>query len=133
MNKSEYISEHFPDVEIGFKPAGNQIVVQLRQLKEKTSGGIVLARDTRDVNKDNTQVGRVIALGQIAYKHRETGDDWKEGAWARLGDIVIIPMWGGFRFELPQEDGSPLVFVVLEDYQIKGTIESNFESFDKVK
>lgn len=133
MTKDEYIAAHFPEVETGFKPAGNQIVVQLRQVKEKTVGGIILATDTREFNKDNTQIGRIVALGHIAYKHRETGEDWKEGAWASIGDIVMIPQWGGFRFEVPRKDESPLVFAVFEDYHIKGTIESQFEIFDKLK
>ncbi len=133
ITKEQYIADHFPEVTLGFKPAGNQIVVQLRQVKEKSSGGILLATDTKELNKDNTQIGRVESLGQIAYKHRETGEDWKEGAWAKVGDVVLIPMWGGFRFEVPQKDNAPVVFVVFEDYHIKGVIESNFEVFDKIK
>lgn len=134
LTKEQYVEAHFPNVATGLKPAGNQIVVQLRQVKKKTSSGLILANDTQDFNKDNTQVGRLVAVGQIAYRHRETGEAWKEGAWAEIGDIVLTPMWAGFRFEVPQgQDESPVVFVVFEDYHIKGVIETNFEVYDKIR
>ncbi len=132
ISKEQYVKQHFPDIATGVKPVGNQIVVQLRQVKEKTSGGIYLAEDTRSIKKDNTQVSRVVAVGQIAFKHRETGETWKEGAWANVGDIVLTPLWGGFRFEVPHPEG-PIIFALFEDFHIKGVIEDNFEVFDTIK
>lgn len=132
-NKEQYVAEHFPNVESGARPAGNQILVQLRTVKQKSSGGIILAEETKEFNQGNTQVGRIVKLGQIAFRHRETGEEWKEGAWAKVGDIVIMPRYGGFRFEvpIPGEEGKA-VFCIYQDYEVKLVVEDNFEAFDKL-
>ncbi len=133
MKKDEYIKEHFPEVTPGAVPCGNKVLVQLRTMKSRTSGGIVMVNETKDFNNGNTQLARVISMGQIAFKHRETGEEWKEGAWAKIGDIVIVPRWGGFRFEVPvpgTEDKA--IFAVFEDYTLNLVVESNFETFDSI-
>jgi len=131
VNKTDYVAKHFPDVEPGAKPCGNQILVQLRTVQSKTSGGIVLVEETKDFNNGNTQLARIVKVGQIAFKDRNSGETWKEGAWASVGDIVIIPRWGGFRFEIPI-DGTDekAIFAVFEDFNVKMVIEDNFDKFD---
>lgn len=132
VNKEDYIKEHFPDVEPGVRPCGNQIVVQLRTVQKK-AGTIWLAPDTQDFNKHNTQVARLVKLGAIAFKDRKSGEEWKEGAWATVGDVVIAPKFGGFRFEVPipgQEETA--IFAVFNDYDVKMVVESNFEAFDRI-
>ncbi len=133
MKKDEYIKEHFPEVTPGAVPCGNKVLVQLRTMKSRTSGGIVMVNETKDFNNGNTQLARVISMGQIAFKHRETGEEWKEGAWAKVGDVVIVPRWGGFRFEVPvpgTEDKA--IFAVFEDFNLNLVVESNFETFDSI-
>ena len=133
MNKNAYVTEHFPEVESGATPCGNQIIVQLRTLKKKSGGGIILATETQDFNKHNTQVARLVKIGHIAFKDRSTGSEWKEGAWAKVGDIVVCPKWGGFRFEIPIPDtDDTAIFCIYADYEIKMVIESNFEQFDRL-
>lgn len=131
MTKDEYIAEHFPTVNPGARPCGNQVLVQFRTLKSMTAAGIALVNDTKEFNNGNTQLARVVALGQIAYKDRNTGEEWKEGAWADIGDVVIVPRWGGFRFEVPipgTEDKA--IFAIFEDFNLKIVVEENFEQFD---
>lgn len=131
MTKDEYVTEHFPTVNPGARPCGNQVLVQFRTLKAASKGGIVLVNDTKEFNNGNTQIAQVVALGQIAYKDRNTGEEWKEGAWAAIGDVVIVPRWGGFRFEVPipgTEDKA--IFAIFEDFNLKIVVEENFEQFD---
>jgi co-chaperonin GroES (HSP10) len=133
MTKDEYVAQHFPEVECGAFPTGNQILVQLRTVKKKTAGGIVLVEETREFNQGNTQVARLVKVGQIAYRNRESGDEWKEGAWAKVGDIVITPKYGGFRFDIPIPDtGETATFALFNDYDVKLVVESNFEAFDQI-
>lgn len=132
MNITEYVANHFPEVDTGVQPCGNQIVVQLRTVKKK-AGSILLVNETTDFNKHNTQVGRLVLCGQIAFRNRESGEEWKEGAWANVGDIVIVPKWGGFRFEIAipgSEDTA--VFCVFNDFEVKMVVKDNFEAFDKI-
>lgn len=132
MNKDEYVRQHFPTVPPGAVPVGNQILVQLRTVPKKV-GSIVLVQETKEFNQGNTQVVRITSLGQIAFRDRSSGETWKEGAWANVGDIVIVPRYGGFRFEVPIEGTEDVaIFAIFNDYDVKLVVESNFEAFDKI-
>lgn len=133
MEKQEYVAKHFPDIEPGARPTGNQVMIQLRTVPKQSRGGIVLVEDTKQFNQGNTQVARLVKCGQIAFHDRKSGELWKEGAWAELGDIVLAPRYGGFRFEVPvpgTEDEA--IFAIINDYDIKMVIEGNFEAFDRI-
>ena len=133
MDKEQYIKEHFPEVDPGAKPCGPQIMIQLRTVKKQSTGGIILAAETREFNQGNTQVARVVKVGHIAFRDRSTGDEWKEGAWASVGDIVLAPRYGGFRFEVPiTGTDDEAIFAIINDTDIKMVIESNFDAFDKI-
>ena len=133
MTKDEYIKQHFPEVIPGVRPAGAKIIVQLRTVKEKTSGGILLVEETKEFNNGNTQIGRIVALGGIAFRDRSSGEEWKEGKWADVGDLVIMPRWGGFRFEVSIEGTKDkAIFAVFDDTNVQMVVESNFEAFDQL-
>ncbi len=133
MTKDEYIKQHFPEVTPGVRPAGAKIIVQLRTVKEKTSGGILLVEETKEFNNGNTQIGRIVALGGIAFRDRSSGEEWKEGKWADIGDLVIMPRWGGFRFEVPiAGTKDKAIFAVFDDTNVQMVVESNFEAFDQL-
>lgn len=132
MQKEDYVAKHFPDVDPGAKPTGNQVMIQLRTVPKKV-GSIVLIEETKSFNQGNTQVARVVKLGQIAFHDRTSGEEWKEGAWATVGDIVLAPRYGGFRFEVPVPGtDDEAIFAIINDYDIKMVIESNFSAFDKI-
>lgn len=133
MTKERYIEQHFPAVDPGARPTGNQVMIQLRTVAKKSSGGIILAETTKEFNQGNTVVARLVKVGQIAYKDRASGEEWKEGAWANVGDVVLCPRYGGFRFEVPiPETDDEAHFAIINDYDIKMVIEGNFEAFDKI-
>jgi len=133
MTKDEYIKKHFPDIDPGSRPTGNQVMIQLRTVQKTSRGGIVLVEETKDFNKGNTQVARLVKVGQIAFHDRTSGEVWKEGAWAEIGDIVLAPRYGGFRFEVPIPDRSEkAIFAVFDDTNVQLVVESNFEAFDQL-
>jgi len=133
QSKEQYIEKHFPQVESGATPCGNQIILQLRTVPKQSKGGILLVEETKEYNQGNTVVARIVKLGQIAYRDRSSGETWKEGAWAEVGDVVLAPRYGGFRFSVPIPDTDDEAhFAVLNDYDIKMRIEANFEAFDKL-
>jgi len=133
VDKAEYVAKNFPDIVPKVKPAGNQILIQLKTVTKKSSGGIVLVEETRDFNQGNTQVAKLVKVGQIAYQDRNTGETWKEGAWANVGDLVLAPRFGGFRFELPiPGSDDTAVFALINDFDVKMVIEGDFEAFDRI-
>jgi co-chaperonin GroES (HSP10) len=90
----------FPEVSAGMTPFGSRILVQIRGVKEKLNPFIYVPEKTQEIQRDNTQVAKVIAVGPLAYKSRDTMMPWPEGAWCKPGDFVWLPKYGGDRFEV---------------------------------
>ena len=134
MISAAKLEEAFPDVTPGVKPLGARVLVQLRTVRAKTVSGIVLVDDTRDFNKANTQLGKVIALGPIAFCNRETGKTWNEGVWAEPGQFVRIPKYGGDRFSrrIPDSEDEA-VFCILSDHELIACVNPEaFEELDEL-
>lgn len=116
------MDEAFPEVDPGVIPLGTRVLVQLMRTTRKSRGGIMLVSETRDTEKWNIQVAKVIKLGPLAFKNRSTQETWPEGMWAEIGDFVRIPRWNGDRVEVPVEgEGEePIVFVMFNDHDLTG-------------
>jgi co-chaperonin GroES (HSP10) len=113
----------FPSVDPGAKPLGGRILVQLRRTKKKTTGsGIILVEETKEAEKWNNMVAKVVEVGPLAFKNRDTMQGWPEGSWCVAGDYIRVPKWGGDRWEVkvPEEDQSedPALFMILNDHEI---------------
>jgi co-chaperonin GroES (HSP10) len=113
----------FPSVDPGAKPLGARVLVQLRRTKKKaTSAGIILVEETKETEKWNNMVSRVVAIGPLAFKKRDTMESWPEGSWCEVGDFIRVPKWGGDRWEVrvPGDDDfeDPALFMILNDHEI---------------
>ena len=120
------LEEAFPIVEPLMAPYGARVLVQLRAVKEKvTNSGIVLVEETKETEKWNTMIGKVIAIGPLAFRKRESMEPWPEGAWAQVGDFVRVPKWGGDRWEVDfDQDGSKgkALFTFFNDHELIGKV-----------
>lgn len=117
------LREAFPAVDPGAKPLGARILVQLRRTKKTvTSAGIVLVQETKETEKWQNMVAKVIAIGPLAFKKRDTMEPWPEGSWCEVGDYLRVPKWGGDRWEVPvpgeDENEDPALFMVLNDHEV---------------
>ena len=113
----------FPSVDPGAKPLGGRILVQLRRTKKKaTSAGIILVEETKETEKWNNMVAKVLIVGPLAFKNRDTMQGWPEGSWCEVGDYIRVPKWGGDRWEVkvPGDDDleDPALFMVLNDHEV---------------
>ena len=120
----------FPSVDPGAKPLGGRILVQLRRTKKKTtSTGIILVEETKETEKWQNMVAKVIEIGPLAFKHRDTMKDWPEGSWCAPGDYIRVPKWGGDRWEVrvPGEDAleDPALFMILNDHEVIAKVTSD--------
>lgn len=115
---TQTLDQAFPPVDPGNEPLGPRVMVQLRRVSNTTKSGIVLVEETRETVKWNGQVAKVISMGPIAFKDRQTAAEWPEGTWAQPGDFVRVPRWGGDRIEVKVKDGDPIVFVIFNDHEI---------------
>ena len=134
MIPASKLSEAFPEVSPGLHPMGARVLVQLRTVREKTQSGIVLVEDTKQFNKGNTQLARVIEHGAIAFRNRESGQLWREGVWCRPGDFVRIPKFGGDRFSrvIPGTKDEA-VFAIFSDHELIARVDPDaFEELDEL-
>jgi co-chaperonin GroES (HSP10) len=107
----------------GAKPLGGRILVQLRRTKKKTTGaGIILVEETKETEKWNNMVAKVIEIGPLAFKNRDTMQAWPEGSWCVVGDYIRVPKWGGDRWEVKVEGEDdfedPALFMILNDHEV---------------
>ena len=117
------LEEAFPLVDPGAIPLGARVLVQLRKAKKRmTNSGIILPEETRDTERAQNPVAKVIALGPLAFKKRDTMESWVEGTWCEVGDFIRVPKWGGDRWEVPvpdaHSDDDPALFMVLNDHEV---------------
>ena len=120
------LEEAFPDVDPMMTPYGARVLIQLRAVKEKVSkAGLVLVEETREAEKWNTMIGKVIAIGPLAFKKRDSMEPWPEGSWAEVGEFVRVPKWGGDRWEVDYENGEQngkALFSFFNDHELIGKV-----------
>lgn len=133
-------ADAWPDVPLPHKPLGNLILVQLR-LQPMRGNGIVFDAGLQQTESDNTQVAKVVAIGPLAFRNRDTGELWPEGAWCQVGDYVRIPKYQGDRvgIEVRRTDrwydeaagklvedvvNERVIFIGLKDIQLLGRYET---------
>jgi len=121
----------FPDVAPGQQPYGGRVIVQLRRIKKK-AGMIIIVDETKENEKWNNMIGKVVSIGPLAFKNRDTMASWPEGSWANVGDFVRVPRWGGDRWErpVPNEDGKdPVLFMTINDHELIAKVTDDPLSF----
>ena len=120
----------FPDVDCGMTPYGGRIIVQLLRVKKKTEGGILLVKEDREAEKWNNMIGKIVEVGPLAFKNRDTMKEWVEGVWAKKGDFVRVPKYGGDRWEVKIEgDEEPVLFMTISDHELIAKVTGDPLSF----
>lgn len=117
------LEDAFPEIDPGLEPYGSRVLVQVRRAKTRTASGIIVAPQARGVEHDLTQIAKVRKLGPLAFKNRDKGIHWVEGAWCAAGEFVRVPQYGGDRWgvQLPNTD-EYVTFVVFDDLDLIGKI-----------
>jgi co-chaperonin GroES (HSP10) len=101
------------------------VLVQVRRAPQKSKGGIALPDEAKSNEQWNASVAKVLAVGPLAFKKRDTMADWPEGVWASVGDFVRAPRYGGDRWEIAISDGSKVLVAVFNDHELIGRIEGD--------
>ena len=125
----------FPEVNAGQAPFGGRVIVQLRRIRKTAKGSrIILVDETKENEKWQNMIGKVVAIGPLAFKNRETMASWPEGSWAAVGDYVRVPKWGGDRWEraVPNEDSTdtPVLFMTINDHELIAKVTDDPLSFN---
>lgn len=124
MTYEDAMAEAFPAVDAGIQPFGSRVLIQIRTPKKKSAGGIIIdIAGNNETEKWNTQIGKVVALGPLAFKNRNDMKTWPEGEWCKAGEYVRVAKYGGDRWEvkIPGKDESAM-FVIFNDLDIIGQV-----------
>ena len=73
---------------------GFNILIRPVSIKAKTKGGIILPDSTVDDMSYLTTVGKVLAIGDLAYKDKEK---FSTGDWCKVGDYVCYGKHAGVK------------------------------------
>jgi co-chaperonin GroES (HSP10) len=84
------IAEHQLPVPMGWK-----ILIQPNQIKQQTKGGIILPSKAQENEAYLTAHGQVCAIGELAYRDRNTGERWKLSAIPKKYDRVTYGKYAG--------------------------------------
>lgn len=118
------LDDAFPAADCGIEPMGSRVIVQIRRAKQQTKSGLYIPEEARKTEASNTQVAKVVAVGVLAYRNRNTMEMWPEGAWCAVGDYVRSPKYGGDRWTV--KDGEDEIeFAMFDDLNILGRVSGD--------
>jgi co-chaperonin GroES (HSP10) len=122
--KYDDLCQAFPTCDPDLEPFGSMVLVQMRTPRTYTKGGILIPEEARETDMWNTQVAKVIAFGPVAFHNRDTMQPWPEGAWAKLGEYVRVPKYGGDRWwrDVPGTHDGKALFCLFNDLDLKGRV-----------
>lgn len=101
------------------EPRGFKLLIEKPKPKEKTDGGVLLPDQAIEAENYLSICAKLVKIGPMAWKDRETGVWWRGGPWANVGDWLIIPKFTQFRMEIDDKEyrfiNDDEVIAVIED------------------
>ena len=97
INNSDWVNSDSDLIDVNDLPdiPGYHVLVQPVIVKEKTKGGIIIPEKLKEDISYLTTVGRVLKLGDLAYKDK---DKFPLGEWCATGDYVCYGKFTGQKF-----------------------------------
>ena len=103
-------------------PLNWKVLVQPKQVKTKTSGGILLPESSKENEEDLTAHGTVCAKGDLAYRDRDTGKRWRSEIFPKVGDRVTYGKYAGQKIVV-----KGVKFLLLNDDEITSILPDGVE------
>jgi co-chaperonin GroES (HSP10) len=103
------------------KPLNWKVLVQPNQVNMKTKGGLYLAPISKDNEEYLTSHGRIAAMGDLAYKDRDTGEAWKTMS-PKVNDRVTYGKYAGQKIII-----NGVKFLLLNDDELTSIIPEGAE------
>ena len=72
LSKATIASHQLP------KPLNWKILIQPAEIATQTKSGIILPETAKDNQQILTAHGHVVAIGELAYRDRDTGAKWRQ-------------------------------------------------------
>ena len=97
------------------KPKGWRILIAIPEVEEVTSGGIIKADSTKQIEQTSTVVGLVLAMGGQCYNDAER---FGTEPWCKTGDFVLIGAYKGVRFHIHGKE-----FRIINDDTVQAVVD----------
>jgi len=95
---AEYEVAHFPGTDpSGIVPLGDELIVKLDKIMEKTSGGILLPEAKQDEMAEAAETGVVFAVADGAFAWTRDRTRPFSGRKPEPGDRVAMVRWAGIK------------------------------------
>ena len=103
-------------------PLNWKVLVQPNEIKAETKGGILLPEKVKENEQILTAHGIICALGDLAYRNRETGDRWKMSVVPQIGNQVTYGKYAGQKIVVQN-----VRFLLLNDDEITSIIPNDVD------
>tara|TARA_R100000687_G_scaffold70191_1_gene59753 strand:+ start:199 stop:567 length:369 start_codon:yes stop_codon:yes gene_type:complete len=113
------------------QPVGWRVLVKPVEPKEQTDGGIFLPDMVRAVEAHQMAHGHILAMGDLAFRDRDTGIKWK-GTWPVVDERVTYGKYAGQTVDLVIGGVFKGKFLLLNDDEITSILPENCEVLSHV-
>ena len=107
LSKATIASHQLP------KPLNWKILIQPAGALQISKGGIILPETAKDNQQILTAHGTVVAIGELAYRDRDTGAKWRQETTPKIGDFVTFGKYAGQKIVV-----NNVRFILLNDDEI---------------
>ena len=104
------------------RPMNWKVLIQPNEIKAETKGGILLPDKVKENEQILTAHGTVMAVGELAYRERETGERWKQEIVPQVGDKVTYGKYAGQKIVV-----NNVRFLLLNDDEITAILPDGVE------
>tara|TARA_Y100000114_G_scaffold153488_1_gene173557 strand:+ start:506 stop:904 length:399 start_codon:yes stop_codon:yes gene_type:complete len=104
------------------RPMNWKVLIQPNDIKAETKGGILLPDKVKENEQILTAHGTVMAVGELAYRERETGERWKQEIVPQVGDKVTYGKYAGQKIVV-----NNVRFLLLNDDEITAILPDGVE------
>ena len=120
------------DPAVMLRPQSWQVIIAPVKAEERTEGGLYLPGETIKAKDYHTRVGKVVAIGSLAFKgpSYQTRDGSKP--IAKLGDWVLYRPFDGLSETMIDKNGDPATLKIINDDEIQAVVPDPAYLVDKV-
>ena len=103
-------------------PLNWKVLIQPHQVQMKTKGGLHLPSVSKDNEEYLTAHGRVVSMGELAFRDRDTGEKWKMSTTPVVGNRVTYGKYAGQKITV-----NGVRFLLLNDDELTSILPDDVE------
>ena len=109
-------------------PTGYRLLIEPIKIEETTASGLVLPAQAVEAKEHLRSIGRVIAMGPLAYQHEKFQVE-QDGAgppvpqaWCKVGDFVAYATYSGHEIRVRNKAGGYTAVRLINDDEVMAVI-----------